>query len=64
MSITSERVKIMEFKKNDKVIAKSGRVFIVTKDTTIDSPSVELQTMLSGKWIKTVTTKNELTKKD
>jgi len=54
----------VEFKRNDKVIAKSGRVFIVVKDTDINSPNVELQTMLSGKWIKTITTKNELTKKD
>ena len=27
----------MEFKRNDKVIGKSGRVFTVTKDTDIDS---------------------------
>ena len=55
---------IMEFKRNDKVIAKSGRVFIVVKDTDINSPNVELQTMFLGKWIRTITTKNQLIKKD
>ena len=54
----------MEFKRNDKVIGKSGRVFTVTKDTNIDSPNVELKTMYLGKWVKTITTKNQLTKKD
>lgn len=61
---TNLKGNIVEFKRNDKVIAKSGRVFIVVKDTDINSPNVELQTMLSGKWIKTITTKNKLTKKD
>jgi hypothetical protein len=54
----------MEFKRNDIVISPNGREFIVIKDTTIDSPNVELQTMYLGKYVKTITTKDKLTKKD
>lgn len=54
----------MEFKRNDKVISTNGREFTVIKDTTENSPYVELQTMILGKYVKTITTKNKLTKKD
>lgn len=55
---------MMEFKRNDKVISTDGREFIVIKDTVENSPNVELLTIISGKYIKTITTKNKLTKKD
>jgi len=54
----------MEFKRNDKVISTNGREFTVIKDTIKNSPNVELLTIISGKYVKTITTKDKLTKKD
>lgn len=55
----------MEFKRGDKVISKSsGRLYIVVKNTTMDSLNIEVIAMLSGKWIKTITTKNKFITKD
>ena len=54
----------MEFKRNDKVISINGFEFTVLEDTDANSPYVKLIAMVQGKYLKTITTKNKLTKKD
>ena len=55
----------MEFKIGDKVISKfTDLEYTVLENTNIDSPDVKLTIMIKGKYYKTITQKNNLTKKD